>query len=91
MPGIAGIEVNISCPNVDNRGLVFACQPDSASSVIQAVRRFSDPKMPILAKLSPDVTDITEIAHAVEFAEAGSLEPVETLTRDVYTESVQKE
>jgi dihydroorotate dehydrogenase (NAD+) catalytic subunit len=78
VPGIAGIEVNISCPNVDNRGLVFACQPDSASSVIQAVRRFSDPKMPILAKLSPDVTDITEIAHAVVRAGATGISVMNT-------------
>jgi len=78
VPGIAGIEVNISCPNVDNRGLVFACQAESASSVIQAVRRFSDPKMPILAKLSPDVTDITEIAHAVVRAGATGISVINT-------------
>jgi dihydroorotate dehydrogenase (NAD+) catalytic subunit len=58
--------------------LVFACQPDSASSVIQAVRRFSDPKMPILAKLSPDVTDITEIAHAVVRAGATGISVMNT-------------
>jgi len=78
VPGIAGIEVNISCPNVDNRGLVFACQPESASNVIQAVRRFSDPKMPILAKLSPDVTDISEIAHAVVRAGATGISVINT-------------
>jgi dihydroorotate dehydrogenase (NAD+) catalytic subunit len=78
VPGIAGIEVNISCPNVENRGLVFACQPDSASSVIQAVRRFSDPRMPILAKLSPDVTDIAEIAHAVVRAGANGISVMNT-------------
>ncbi len=76
--GIAGIEVNISCPNVENRGLVCACQPDSASSVIQAVRRFSDPRMPILAKLSPDVTDIAEIAHAVVRAGANGISVMNT-------------
>jgi len=77
-PAVAGIEVNISCPNVENRGLVFACQPDSASSVIQAVRRFSDPQVPILAKLSPDVTDITEIAHAVVRAGANGISVMNT-------------
>jgi len=78
VPGIAGIEVNISCPNVDNRGLVFACHTESAASVIQAVRRFSDPKMPILAKLSPDVTDITEIAQAVVRAGATGISVINT-------------
>lgn len=77
-PAVAAIEVNISCPNVENRGLVFACQPDSASSVVQAVRRFSDPAVPILAKLSPDVTDITEIARAVVRAGANGISVMNT-------------
>lgn len=78
VPGIAGIEVNISCPNVDNRGLVFACHTESAANVIQVVRRYSDPKMPILAKLSPDVTDITEIAHSVVRAGATGISVMNT-------------
>lgn len=77
-PAVSAIEVNISCPNVENRGLVFACQAASATSVVQAVRRHSDPNMPILAKLSPDVTDITEIAQAVVSAGADGLSMINT-------------
>ena len=77
-PAVSAIEVNISCPNVENRGLVFACQAASATSVVQAVRRHSDPSTPILAKLSPDVTDITEIAHAVVSAGADGLSMINT-------------
>lgn len=62
---VAGLEVNISCPNVADRGQVFACRAGSAADVVNAVRRHSDPRMPIFAKLSPDVTDIVEIADAV--------------------------
>ena len=76
--GIAGIEVNISCPNVESRGQVFACNPDSAESVIRAVKRNVDPRTPVLAKLSPDVTDIVEIADAVVKAGATGLAVMNT-------------
>ncbi|MDP2288949.1 MAG: dihydroorotate dehydrogenase [Actinomycetota bacterium] len=75
---ISAIEVNISCPNVEDRGHVFACDPTAASNVIQAVRRNSDIKTPIIAKLSPDVTDIVSIAHAVERAGADALAVINT-------------
>ena len=58
VPGVLGLEVNISCPNVESRGEVFACDPVAASDVIGAVRAAADPAQPIYAKLSPDVTDI---------------------------------
>jgi len=61
---LAMIEVNISCPNVDDRGQVFACDRNAAASVIAAVRRASPPGLPVFAKLSPDVTDIVSIAKA---------------------------
>jgi dihydroorotate dehydrogenase (NAD+) catalytic subunit len=77
--GVAAIEVNISCPNVENRGLVFACDAGSAADVIQAVKRHSDPRMPIFAKLSPDVTDITSIAGAVVRAGATGVSVINTL------------
>ena len=77
-PAVAALEVNISCPNVENRGLVFACQVPSASAVVQAVRRHADSHTPILAKLSPDVTDITEIATAVVRAGADGLSVINT-------------
>ncbi len=77
--GVDAIEVNISCPNVAERGQVFACSPDSASAVIQAVRRNTDSRVPILAKLSPDVTDITSIAVACVRAGAAGLSVINTL------------
>ena len=55
---------SVSCPNVENRGLVFACDPDAAAAVVGAVRRHTAPSVPVLAKLSPDVTDIVSIARA---------------------------
>lgn len=61
--GISALEVNISCPNVAD-GQVFACDPRAAGSVIHAVRRNTAALTPIIAKLSPDVTDITQIARA---------------------------
>jgi dihydroorotate dehydrogenase (NAD+) catalytic subunit len=63
-PAIALIEVNISCPNVESRGQVFACDAAASSRVISAVRRAADPAQPVFAKLSPDVTDIVHIARA---------------------------
>ena len=76
--GISAIEVNISCPNVEDRGQVFACDPNSSSQVIQAVRRNSDTKIPIIAKLSPDVTSIVSIAQAVERAGADAVAVINT-------------
>jgi dihydroorotate dehydrogenase (NAD+) catalytic subunit len=73
------IEVNISCPNVEKRGEVFACDPSAAARVIGAVRRAADPHVPIFAKLSPDVTDITAIARACADAGADGLSLINTL------------
>jgi dihydroorotate dehydrogenase (NAD+) catalytic subunit len=69
-PAVSMIEVNISCPNVESRGQVFACDVNASSKVIMAVRRAADPKIPIFAKLTPDVTDIVAIARTC--AEAGA-------------------
>ena len=79
VPGISALEVNISCPNVENRGQVFACHPDTATAVIEAVRRNIGGELPIVAKLSPDVTDIVEIAGAVINAGADGLALINTL------------
>ena len=76
---VAAIEVNISCPNVENRGQVFACDPLAATRVISAVRRATNPNVPILAKLSPDVTDIVAIARAVVDAGADGISLINTL------------
>ncbi len=78
-PGLTAIEVNISCPNVENRGLVFACDPSAAAEAVEAVRRNSAPDVPVLAKLSPDVTDIVAIARACVEAGADGLTMINTL------------
>ncbi|MGV1005486.1 MAG: dihydroorotate dehydrogenase [Candidatus Nanopelagicales bacterium] len=78
-PGIGAIEVNISCPNVASRGQVFACDPFAAGSVVSAVRRNLGGHIPVLAKLSPDVTDIVAIAKAVLDAGADGLSLINTL------------
>ena len=75
--GVALIEVNISCPNVEDRGHVFACHPASAAAVVSAVRRNS--RVPVFAKLSPDVTDIVGIAEAVLMAGANGLSLINTM------------
>ena len=77
--GFDAIEVNISCPNVEDRGQVFACRADTAAQIIQTVRRNSDNKIPIFAKLSPDVTDIVEIAASVSQAGATGVSVINTL------------
>jgi dihydroorotate dehydrogenase (NAD+) catalytic subunit len=78
-PAVSMIEVNISCPNVESRGQVFACDAIASSRVIGAVRRAADPKQPVFAKLSPDVTDITHIARACADAGADGFSLVNTL------------
>ena len=75
---VAAIEVNISCPNVANRGLVFACDPGGAHKVITLVREEVPRGLPMLAKLSPDVTDIVEIADVVLGAGAHGLTMINT-------------
>ena len=79
VPNISGIEVNISCPNVENRGLVFACDPIASRDVVQAVRRNLGSESPIIVKLSPDVTDIVEIARVVVEAGADGLALINTV------------
>ena len=79
LTGISAVEVNISCPNVENRGQVFSCHPDTAVAVIESVRRNIGGELPIIAKLSPDVTDIVEIASAVINAGVDGLALINTL------------
>ena len=78
-PGVSAIEVNISCPNVENRGLGFACDSVSARNVIEAVKRSIGNTLPIIAKLSPDVTDISTIAREVQAAGADAVAMINTL------------
>ena len=77
--GISAVEVNISCPNVENRGLVFACDPNSASDVVKSVRGIIGGDLPILAKLTPDVTNIATIASAVINAGADGIAMINTV------------
>lgn len=77
--GISALEVNISCPNVENRGLVFACDPDSTTDVIKNVRSIIGGDLPILAKLTPDVTNIANIATAAINAGADGIAMINTV------------
>jgi dihydroorotate dehydrogenase (NAD+) catalytic subunit len=79
VPGVLGIEVNISCPNVESRGEVFACDPVAAADVVAAVREAADPAQPVYAKLSPDVTDIVSVARSCAEAGADGLSMINTL------------
>jgi dihydroorotate dehydrogenase (NAD+) catalytic subunit len=75
---VAVIEVNISCPNVEDRGQVFACDAGAAAAVVTAVRRNAPSGVPVFAKLSPDVTDIVDIAQACVDAGADGLSLINT-------------
>jgi dihydroorotate dehydrogenase (NAD+) catalytic subunit len=77
--GISALEVNISCPNVENRGLVFACDPEASRRVIDGVRRTIGGEIPIIAKLSPDVTNLPDIARGVVNAGADALALINTV------------
>jgi dihydroorotate dehydrogenase (NAD+) catalytic subunit len=66
VPGVAAIELNISCPNVGKGGLQFAIDPDAAGAVTAAVRRVTE--LPLLVKLSPNVADVRPIARAIAVA-----------------------
>lgn len=74
---VDALEVNISCPNVKKGGIGFGVQCDLAGSVVKEVRRVS--KKPLIIKLSPNVTDITEIAKAVEAEGADAISLINTL------------
>ena len=77
VPGVAGIEVNISCPNVKKGGVAFGTDPAMAAAVTTAVKNKAD--VPVMVKLSPNVSDITVIARAVEEAGADSISLINTL------------
>jgi dihydroorotate dehydrogenase (NAD+) catalytic subunit len=88
VPGVAGIELNISCPNVGRGGLQFAIDADAAGSVTAAVRRATD--LPLLVKLSPNVADVRPIARAIADAGADALTAVNTLSGIALAPSRQK-
>lgn len=76
--GVHAIEVNISCPNVKRGGIAFGARPEAAAEVTAKVRAETD--LPVIVKLTPNVTDITEIALAVEGAGADAVSLINTLT-----------
>lgn len=75
--GVAGLEVNISCPNVKNGCLAFGVDPESAATVTAVVK--SNTTLPVIVKLSPNVTDIATMAKAVEAAGADAISLINTL------------
>ena len=74
---VGWIELNISCPNVHGGGMSFGTDPSMASSVVKAVKKVS--RKPVIVKLTPNVTDITQIARACEDAGADGLSLINTL------------
>jgi dihydroorotate dehydrogenase (NAD+) catalytic subunit len=76
--GVSGIEVNISCPNVKSGGMAFGAYPKSAAEVVSAIRKQIE--KPLMVKLSPNVTDITEIAKSVEAEGADAISLINTIT-----------
>jgi len=78
IPEVAALEVNISCPNVKQGGIVFGTDPDCAAGVVKACRAVT--KKPLIVKLSPNVTDVVAMARACEDAGADCLSLINTLT-----------
>jgi dihydroorotate dehydrogenase (NAD+) catalytic subunit len=75
--GVAGVEVNISCPNVKAGGVVFGVDPAAAGGVVKAVRHST--RKPVIVKLSPNVTDVTAIARRAQDAGADALSLINTI------------
>jgi dihydroorotate dehydrogenase (NAD+) catalytic subunit len=78
VPEVAAVEINISCPNVKHGGIAFGAEPEAAFSVVKAVRESTI--KPLIVKLSPNVTDIVEMAQACADADADALSLINTLT-----------
>ena len=77
VPDVAAIELNVSCPNVKDGGILFGTDPEAASSVVRAAK--ANTKKPVILKLSPNVTDIVQMAKAVEAAGADAVSLINTL------------
>ena len=78
LPGVAGLEMNISCPNVKHGGIVFGTDPKAAFAAVASVRKQTS--KPLIVKLTPNVTDIQVTARAVEEAGADAVSLINTLT-----------
>jgi dihydroorotate dehydrogenase (NAD+) catalytic subunit len=77
VPGIAAIEANISCPNIEEDGKAFAMRPDTTARVVEALRRETD--LPLWAKLTPNTGETVEVAQAAESAGADALVVANTI------------
>ena len=77
VPGVAAIELNVSCPNVKEGGIVFGTDPEAAAAVVREAKAHT--KKPVILKLSPNVTDIVAMAKAVEAAGADAVSLINTL------------
>ncbi len=75
--GISGLEINVSCPNVDRGGIQFGCRPRLAADVTTAVKNIAN--KPVIVKLTPNVTSVTEVAKAVEAAGADAVSLINTV------------
>lgn len=75
--GVAALELNISCPNVKEGGIAFGTRPESAAAVVREVKKYTN--LPVIVKLSPNVTDIVEMAKYVEDAGADIISMINTL------------
>lgn len=76
-PGVAAVEVNISCPNIKEGGMAFGTDPQAAAAVVAAVAESTD--LPVIVKLSPNVTDIAAMADTVVAAGADVISLINTL------------
>lgn len=76
-PGVHALEVNVSCPNVKQGGLSFGADPKAAAAVTRRVRAETD--LPVIVKLTPNVTDIAAVARAVEKSGADAVSLINTL------------
>ena len=74
---VFAIELNISCPNVTGGGMTFGVDPETAHNLVQEVKKVS--KKPVIVKLSPNVTDVVQMAKAVEAAGADAISLINTL------------
>ena len=77
VPGVAALELNVSCPNVKDGGIVFGTDPKAAAAVVKAAKKWT--RKPVILKLSPNVTDIVLMAKAVEDAGADAISLINTL------------
>lgn len=77
VPGVAGLEVNISCPNVAEGGVAFGADASASAAVTSAVKKATS--LPVMVKLTPNVTDIVKVAKAVEEAGADCISLINTL------------